>query len=323
MLRIVGRGAVRHHLSFERCIPAVRQAMIDLSLGRTRQTLRQIVPIQDRGMFGVMQGALGPGAPFGAKVLSVFPDNVAKGGQSHQGLVVLFDPDSGTPSHIVHAGELTAIRTAAASAVATDALARADAVRLAVLGTGEQARAHVLAISAVRPISQIVIWGRSAEKARALAQELEPIVGRAIEVAGAPAIAAAGSDIICTTTAAADPILQAHHIADGAHLNLVGSSYLGPREVDDGLVARARYFADHRPSVLAQGAELRSAVSAGLIGDDHLIAEIGEVLSGAVAGRLTSSDVTIYKSLGNIVQDLASAAVVAALADAPGVDLEI
>lgn len=321
-LAVIGRETVRRHLTLARCIPVVRQAMIDLSLGRTRQTLRQIVPIDDCGQFGVMQGALGAGAPFGAKILSVFPGNVELGGQSHQGLVILFDRATGAPTHLLHAGEITAIRTAAASAVATDALARPDARRLAVLGTGEQARSHAAAICEVRPIERIAVWGRSPEKARALASQLEASLARPVTVAATPAEAAAESDVICTTTAAAEPLLHGPDVPEGAHLNLVGSSHPGPREVDDALVARARFFADHRSSVLNQGAELRSAIQAGLVDEDHLLAEIGDVLSGVADGRTNAQEVTIYKSLGNIVQDLASAALVASLAEAPEINLE-
>jgi len=322
VLAIIGQDTVRHHLTFARCIPVIRQAMIDLSAGRTRQTLRQIVPIDERGLFGVMQGALGPEAPFGAKVLSVFPNNVARGGQSHQGVVVLFDRATGAPTQVIHAGEITKIRTAAASAVATDALARTDARRLAVLGTGEQAAAHAAAICEVRSIEEISIWGRAPEKARALARRLEASLARTVTAAATPQEAVAESDIICTTTAAQQPLLSGRDVPDGAHLNLVGSSHLGPREVDDALVARARFFADHRASVLDQGEELASAIRAGLVDEHHLLAEIGEVLSGDAPGRTGAEDLTIYKSLGNIVQDLASAALVAALAAAPAIPFD-
>lgn len=321
-LSIVTRDVLRRRLTMDRCIPAVRQAMIDLSAGRTRQTLRQIVPIADRGLFGVMQGALAPGAPFGAKVLSVFPQNVQSGGQSHQGVVILFDPMTGAPTHLVHAGELTAIRTAAASAVATEALARGDASRLAVLGTGEQARMHAAAICEVRAISRIAIWGRSPAKAQALAERLERSLSRPVRAFETVRDAVAEADIVCTTTAAADPILFSSDLGDGAHVNLVGSSRLGPREVDDALVARARFFADHRESVVSQGAEFVSAMRAGLVDESHILGEIGEVLAGAVAGRRADDDVTLYKSLGNIVQDLAGAALFAGFDDLPKVSLE-
>jgi ornithine cyclodeaminase len=321
-LTIVGREAVRTHLTFKRCIPAIRLAMMGLSAGETRQTLRQIVPIQERGLFGVMQGVLGADAPFGAKILSVFPDNVQRGGQSHQGLVVLFDSLTGEPTHIVHAGELTAIRTAAASAVATDALARPEASHLALLGAGEQARMHAIAVCEVRPIEQIYLWARSPEKRNALARDLEQSLGRPVFPMQTAREAVAHADIVCTTTAASEPILCSSDIVDGTHLNVVGSSYLGPREIDDDLVLRARFFADHRVSVLSQGAEFASAKAAGLVDDSHLRGEIGEVLLGSVVGRANSGDVTIYKSLGNIVQDLASAALFNGIGDLPTVSLE-
>jgi ornithine cyclodeaminase/alanine dehydrogenase-like protein (mu-crystallin family) len=321
-LKIVGRHTVRAQLSWSLCIRAVRQAMIDLSAGITRQTLRQIIPIEDRGAFGVMQGALSCKAPFGAKILSVFPGNVERGGQSHQGIIVLFDADSGEPTHIVHAGEVTAIRTAAASAVATDALARADSEHLAILGSGEQAEMHARAICEVRPITRISLWARSTAKAQTLAVELEHSLARTVNVVHSVGAATRQADIICTTTAAHEPILHNDDVRDGTHVNVVGSAMLGPREIDDALVARSRFIADHRESVLRQGAEFVSAKAAGMVEDSHLLGEIGDVLSGALIGRQSEADVTIYKSLGNIVQDLASAALLTGLQNVPVASLE-
>lgn len=321
-ITIVGRDAVRSHLTFKRCIPAMRHAMIELSAGKTLQTLRQIVPIQDRGLFGVMQGAMAADALFGAKVVSVFPGNVGRGKQSHQGIVILFDSNTGEPTLVAHAGELTAIRTAAASAVATDALARAESSRLALLGAGEQARMHALAICEVRPIERIYLWARSPEKRQTLAGNLEQSLERPVHSVETVQEAVAQADIVCTTTAASDPIVYGSDIADGTHVNVIGSSYLGPREIDDTLVARALFFADHRDSVLSQGAEFASARAAGLVDDSHLQGEIGEVLLGSILGRRSSTDVTIYKSLGNIVQDLASAALFNEIDGLPVVSLE-
>ncbi|HEX5377085.1 MAG TPA: hypothetical protein VFW47_00845, partial [Phenylobacterium sp.] len=148
---LIDREEVRERLTYEVCIPIVRRAMMALSAGETRQLLRSIIPLADGRMFGIMPGALGERAAFGAKLISVFPENFAKGIQSHQGVVVLFEAEGGAPVCIAHAGEVTAIRTAAASAVATDALARPDATRLAILGYGEQAETHLRALRHVRP----------------------------------------------------------------------------------------------------------------------------------------------------------------------------
>ncbi len=310
-LGVISEDEVRRHLNFELCIPAVRRAMIDLSAELTRQTLRQIVPIPDRGVFGVMQGALPEPAGFGAKVLSVFPGNVAKGEPSHQGLVILFDPESGSPLAAVNASAITAIRTAAASAAATDALARPDAECLAILGSGEQAMLHAEAICTVRPVREIRVWGRTSERAAFAAQALQKRLGRSVSVEPTVAKAVAGADIICTTTAAQHPILFSKNVAAGAHVNVVGSSYVGPSEVDTALVARARFFADHRASVLTQGAEFLNAKAEQLIDDDHVLGEIGAVFEGRLQGRIGSDEVTLYKSLGNIVQDLAAAELLA------------
>lgn len=285
------------------CIPLMREAMIALSTGRTRQALRQIVDLGDGDAFGSMPGAMLDGV-FGAKLVSVFPGNAALGLMSHQGVVVLFDRNSGEPTAIVEAGELTAIRTAAASAAATDALARREAHTLAILGTGEQARRHLAAVQLVRPIEHVTIWGRSAEKAKAFAAEAGAEAVDSVEAAVRDA------DIVCTTTASSEPILAGRWLKAGAHVNLVGSSRAGPVEADNDLVVGARFFADHREGVLAQGAEFLAAKAAGLVGDDHVVGEIGEVFAGTLAGRQDDDQLTVYKSLGSIVQDLAAAAFV-------------
>lgn len=305
-MRFIDQAEVRRRLTYGRCIPIVRAAMIAFSRGETRQLLRSIIPLAEGRMFGIMPGALGDRAAFGAKLISVFPDNFAKGIQSHQGLVLIFDPDSGAPVCVAHAGEVTAIRTAAASAVATDALARPDAQVMAVLGYGEQAETHIRAIRRVRPLTEVRVWGRSAEKAEAFAGRMAAETGLKITACVSAEAAVSDAQIICTLTSAKEPVLLGAWVAAGTHLNLVGSSFAGPVEVDNDLVARSRFIADSREGVLAQGAEFLRAKAAGLIGDQHIVGEIGEVLDGRVAGRQSADQVTAYKSLGHIVQDLAA-----------------
>jgi ornithine cyclodeaminase/alanine dehydrogenase-like protein (mu-crystallin family) len=321
----VSAEEVERLLPYEQCIPLMREAMIALSQGRTRQLLRQILDLPEGRAFGAMLGAMldddreGRAAPqpaavsggdgnlsmFGAKLVSVYPDNFAHGGPSHQGVVALFDAATGAPSAMLDAGPITAIRTAAASAAATDVLARPDARHLAILGYGEQARRHLEAIRRVRPIDRLTVWGRDLAKARAFGGVACASVEEAV----------AGADIVCTVTAAAEPILRSEWVADGAHVNAVGSSRAAPREIDDALVARARLFADHEAGVRAQGAEYLHALAAGTIQPGHLLGEIGAVFAGTLPGRTGEADVTIYKSLGSIVQDLAAARhIVAALA---------
>ena len=306
-MRFIDREEVAQRLTYEKCIPIVRDAMIAFSRGETRQLLRSIIPLADGHMFGVMPGAMGERAVFGAKLISVFPDNFAHGVQSHQGLVILFDPEGGAPVCAVHAGEVTAIRTAAASAVATDSLARKESRQLAILGYGEQAATHVRAISKIRKVEVVTVWGRSTERAHAFAVSMQVELGLPILVAATVREAVATADIVCTVTAAPEPILNGEWVQPGTHVNVVGSGYAGPAEVDNELVVRSRFFVDSREGVLQQGAEFLRAKAAGLIGDDHIIGEIGQVLAGDVAGRRSEDEITVYKSLGHVVQDLASA----------------
>ena len=306
-MRFIDRDEVAQRLTYDVCIPIVRDAMIAFSRGETKQLLRSIIPLSQGRLFGVMPGAMAADGPFGAKLISVFQDNFAKGIQSHQGLVILFDPETGAPVCVVHAGEITAIRTAAASAVASDVLARKDARRLAILGYGEQAATHARAIAKVRDVESIVVWGRSLERARAFAQTTQAELGLPVSAAATVEEAVAQADIICTVTAAVDPILKGAWVQPGTHVNLVGSGFAGPAEVDNDLVVRSRFIADSREGVLTQGAEFLRAKAAGLVDDAHIVAEIGQVLSGQVAGRRSADEITVYKSLGHVVQDLASA----------------
>jgi ornithine cyclodeaminase/alanine dehydrogenase-like protein (mu-crystallin family) len=305
-MRLIDADEVRANLTYEVCIPVVRAAMIALSRGETRQLLRSIMHFDDGRMFGVMPGAMGDTAVFGAKVLSVFPKNFEVGRPSHQGVVLMFDPQSGELACVAEAQSITAIRTAAASAVATDALARPEARRLAVLGYGDQAEAHLTAMTKIRPLERVAVWGRSLERAKAFAARMGPELGIETRAIATAQEAVAEADIICTVSAAAEPILKGAWVAPGTHVNLVGSSFAGPVEADDDLVVRSRFIADYREGVLKQGAEFLKAKQAGLIGDDHVVGEIGEVLAGTLEGRQSADQVTVYKSLGHIVQDLAS-----------------
>jgi ornithine cyclodeaminase/alanine dehydrogenase-like protein (mu-crystallin family) len=306
-MRMIDRDEVRQRLTYEVCIPIVRQAMIAFSKGETRQLLRSIIPLGHGRLFGIMPGGLGDNAAFGAKLVSVYPENFAKGRQSHQGLIALFDPASGEPVCIVHAGEVTAIRTAAASAVATDALARRNATRLAILGYGEQAATHARAMLKVRDIQSVRVWGRDPERTLAFCRRMSTELGIPFSGANEVKDLVGDADIICTVTAALEPVLQGAWVRAGTHINLVGSSVAGPVEVDTDLVARSRFIADSREGVLQQGAEFLRAKTEGVIGDDHIIAEIGQILAGDVVGRRSDADITVYKSLGHVVQDLASA----------------
>lgn len=305
-MMFISAEQIAQTLTYADCIGVMRGAMARLSSGETKQMLRQILPLDQGRMFGIMGGTLGPGGPFGSKLVAVTPHRGEGGPPSHQGAVVIFDPVSGAPLCQLEAGMITAIRTASASAMATDILARSDARTLAILGTGEQAWHHACALPEVRPFDEIRIWGRSLERAEALAGKIRHRTGVSCSAFGDVAGAVAAADVICTVTGAAEPILTAGMVSAGAHVNVVGSSFDGPREIDDALVKAARFFVDSRPSVLAQGAELRHAIASGTVTEAHLLGEIGEAVLGKVTGRTSAEDITIYKSLGHIVQDIAS-----------------
>jgi len=298
---------VEELLDYPGCIDAMRRAMIALSTGERAQPLRQIWPVSDGNVWGIMPGELLALSTFGAKLVSVFADAERPGCTRHQGVVVAYDSKTGAVSCIADAEPITRIRTACATAVATDAMARKDSEVLAIFGTGVQAEAHLYALPLVRDFREILLWGRSPEKTRAFAGYMSEQIGRTIRPVSDGREAAA-ADVICTVTSSREPILFADWVKPGTHINLVGSSVLGPVEVDNALVAKARYVADYRPGALAQGAELAAARDAGLVDDSHVIAEIGEVLAGRVQAREDDSQITIYKSLGHVVQDLAAAA---------------
>lgn len=306
MIRFHDAHTVQKLLDYPGCIAAVRNAMMDLSLDGAPQPLRSITTMEPGKLFALMPGALAAPQGMGAKVITAYSEPDQPGRSHHRGIVVLFDRDNGEPLAIGDAGAITSIRTACASAVATDALARPDARRVAIFGTGEQARSHVLAMSHIRPFKEILIWGRSRAAAEALIDSLQPTLTVPLRFEDNAQRAAEASDVICTVTGASTPVLHGRWVRPGTHVNIVGSSYAGPVEIDTDLVTRAHYVVDSRQSALAAAAEFLVAKARGLVADDHIKAEIGEVLGGVAIGRPSVNAITLYKSLGHIVQDLAA-----------------
>lgn len=287
---------------------------------RTAQLpLRSVVPVGGDNKMGVMPGAIADPACYGVKLVSLFPGNPARGLSSHRGAIVLFEAETGGAIAMMDAGLLTAIRTAAASAVATRTLAREDASSLALVGYGEQAEHHLHAMLAVRPIERVVVAGRSAEKAAAFA---EHAAAHFPEVAFSSSTdlrsAVESADIVCTVTAAPKPIVSGDWVREGAHVNVVGSSIPSMREVDDRMVERGKIWVDYLPSTLAQAGEIVEMIAAGKLKEEDLAGEIGAVLQGRIAGRSTAEQITVYRSLGVAAQDLAAAHFVLERARATG-----
>jgi ornithine cyclodeaminase/alanine dehydrogenase-like protein (mu-crystallin family) len=312
---VISYADVVRLLPMPACIDVMADALRTTSRGGAVLPLRSVVWQPDRsGMIGLMPGFLAEPASLGLKVVSIFPGNHAAGYDSHQGVVMLFDIQHGTPIAIIDASSITAIRTAAVSGVATRALARDDAGDLAILGAGVQAATHLAAMRAVRPLRRVRVWSRSEANARQFAAAQ----GGAIEVMATARAAVEGADLICTTTAAREPILEGAWLRPGAHINAVGACFAATRELDTAAVARARLIVDRRESTLAESGDFLIPKAEGVIGDDHIAGELGDVLLGGVDGRRSADEVTLFKSLGIAIEDLAAAHYIYAQAIATG-----
>jgi ornithine cyclodeaminase len=306
-LRVLSGADVRALLPMPDCIDLMQRTMATVSEGGARIPPRSVVPVSAGNLMGIMPGYLAEPEGFGVKLISLFPQNPAAGLSSHLGLVMLFEPQHGQPVALMDAAELTAVRTAAVSGVATRLLARPDAGDLAILGAGEQAASHLEAMLAVRPISRVRVWSRTPNHAVRFADEASARHGLAIEVSDDVERAVAGADLICTVTASPEPILKGDWVAPGAHVNAVGASRPNAAEVDTDLVVKSRFFVDFRPSTALEAGEYLRALEAGAITAAHIRGEIGEVASGAVAGRGGAEEITLFKSLGIAAEDLAAA----------------
>ena len=302
---VVNEPGVRALLPMNACVTLMREALSTFARGDAVLPLRNLMRLPDgSGLIGMMPGYLGEPKSFGLKVVSVMPGNHGTGYDSHQGVVMLFGLEHGEPLAILDGNAITAIRTAAASAAATDALAREDAGDLALIGSGAQARSHLEAMAAVRPLRQVRVWSRNRESAERFACEAAAVP---IEIVATAEDAVRGADLICTTTAAKEPVLRGAWLSPGAHVNAVGACFPSSRELDSEAVKRSRFFTDCRESCFAESGDFRLARDEGEIGDEHLRGEIGEVFTGRVAGRTSPDDITVYESLGIALEDLAAA----------------
>ncbi len=292
----------------ETAVEVVAKAMAATSRGEAELPLRSIMDAGGPNKMGIMPGMMRNPPCHGIKLVSLFPGNAAAGLSSHQGAMVLFEPEHGSAIAMMDGGPLTALRTAAASAVATRSLSREGASVLAMVGAGEQARHHLDAILTVRPITKLRIASRTEASASAFAEHARKTYPHlAISHGTDVRFAVTGADIVCTVTSSPVPVLQGAWIAPGTHLNVVGASIPSRREIDDEMVLRARIFADYRRSTFAQAGEIVDLIAAGKIEEDHVEAEIGEVLNGTAPGRTDKSDITLYRSLGIAAQDIACA----------------
>lgn len=300
-MRHIDAQTLSKHLTIAECVQCVRDALIAVSAGHAVQPLRNVMPLGDGNGMGLMPGALMSSKVHGIKLTNLYPGNPSQGRSSHLGLMVLFDSMTGECIGVVDGSLLTAMRTAAASVVATQALARPNPRIFAIFGAGEQAQWHVRAFQETFDVAEIRIWARNRHKAEAFVKSADTRLSISDDIQSA----VAGADVIATVTASREAFLAGELLQPGQHVNLVGASMAHAREIDDEGVARGRLFSDSRLSAERQAGELLGAIENGRIGPDHLVGEIGEVLAGRIAGRLRDTDITIFKSHGVIAEDLA------------------
>jgi len=306
MVRVLDEHAVRRLLPMADCIEAMDEALRSLARGEVYNPLRPVFrPPNEPSLMGLMPAHRGGDAAWWSlKALTIVPGNSSRGLDSHQGFVALFDGDTGEPKVLMNAGGITAVRTAAVSGVATRLLAREDVKTLAILGSGTQAVSHLEAMHAVRSFDRVVVWsasGRSLDGAESVASAEEAV---------------READVICTTTASAEPVVRREWLKPGAHINAVGSSIPTSRELDSQTMVDASLFVDRRESTLNEAGDFLIPHREGLIGPDHIRAELGEILLGTAEGRTSADEITLFKSLGIGVEDLAAGELVLRRAEA-------
>ena len=317
-LLVLAHDDVKRLLPMDDCVELMEKVLADLARGSVWQPLRFVVrPPEEPSLMGLMPAHRSePGASYGLKVVCIFPSNADRGIDLHQGGVLLFDGETGALRALVDASAVTAVRTAAVSAVATKLLARKDARRLAILGSGVQARSHLEAMAVAREFEAARVWSRTAERAQAFAAEVQAPFG--VEAVETAEEALRDADVVVTATSAREPIVRREWLAAGAHVNAVGSSIPTARELDADSVAAGVLFADARESMLNEGGDYLFAVQEAGIGPDQIRAELGEILIGSADGRRSDDELTIFKSLGLAAEDLAAAEHVYARALAEG-----
>lgn len=298
---------VEQILTMEKCIEVMRRALVDLAEGKALQPLRTAMRLGNGNVLGLMPGCLPKQGVVGSKIITVFPHNHSEGLPSHQGVVLLFDVTDGHLKAIVDGIAITAIRTAAVSALATDVLARKAAANLAILGAGTQARTHLEAMLLVRDISQITVWDYHEEAAQRFVTEMSESYNVKIKCCSKVKQAVQDADIICTVSLAQQPILKVEWLKEGAHINAVGACTPNAREIDTATVVKARLFVDSVESAVNEAGCYLLPLAEGAITETHILGEIGDVLAGMIDGRTNEKEITLFKALGLAIEDLAAA----------------
>ncbi len=323
---VISAAEVRQLLPMQQCVDLMADALMTLGRDEAINPLRHGIRLPGGlGILGLMPGQMNEPDTFGLKVVSVFPGNHGTAYDSHQGVVMLFETVHGSPVAIVDASEITAIRTAAASGVATRLLAREDASTLGVIGSGVQAKTHIEAMAAVRALRQVKVYSRNPARRERLSERAGTELGIPVTAVESAQLAVEGADIICTTTSSKDPVLLGDWIQDGCHVNAVGSSVRYTRELDTAAVLNARLFVDRMESTVNEAGDFLFPKQEGALDESHIVGEIGDILLGKLEGRTSADEITLFKSLGLAVEDLAAAHFVynQAVAGSVGIRVEL
>lgn len=298
---------IRRVLPLDDLIATMEAALARFSAGDVQQPVRTVLSIgPQNGFFGVMPAFAPPGA-LGCKLVTLFKGNTARNLPTHLATIVLLDPETGAMKALLDGRYITEARTAAVSAVTARHLANPDAGTLAILGSGVQAKSHFETLQYVRAVRAVRVWSPTAANRERFAREVSASEGPAVTAVSTAEQAVSGADLIVLATSAASPVIENAWVADGAHIMAVGACRPNEREMDPALIARGRLFVDSRAGALVESGDIVLGMRDGLFGVDHIAGEIGEVLLGHLVGRETPDQVTIFKSLGMAVEDVAAA----------------
>lgn len=308
-LLVLNAEQIGRLLPMAECIELMSDALASLARGEVYQPLRTIIrPPDARGLLGLMPAYRhGERGAFGVKAICVFPGNPSIGKDAHQGTVMLFSQETGEPLALMNASQITAIRTAAVSAVATRLLARPDAAELGIIGAGVQARTHLVALACVRPIQRARVASRNREHAEQLVREMQEKVAFPIHSVGSNEEAVRDADVVVTATSSHQPVVDREWFSAGTHINAIGTHSPQSREIDTATMAAASLFTDRRESLLNEAGDYVLAAMEGAVTPESVIAEIGELVIGTKQGRTSPSEITLFKSLGLAIEDVVCA----------------
>jgi alanine dehydrogenase len=320
---ILSESDVRQLVPIPDLIDLMQSALAQFSTGNVEQPLRAVLEVGTTGFFGVMPAFIPAAGALGTKLVTVFGGNASRDLPTHLATILLLDSTTGQLLALLDGRYITEARTAAVSAVSARLLAREGAATLAIIGSGVQARSHLQALAHVRTLREVRVWSPISAHREAFAREMQAVTAARIHAVSSAREAVASADLVALVSSAREPVLSSDWIADGAHICAVGACRPDQREMDTALVRRARLYVDSRTGALAEAGDIVLPINEGVLDEHHIVGELGEVAAGAIRGRTAPSEVTIFKSLGMAVEDVAAAHLAVARAREQGIGLDL